>query len=152
MVPAGGRTPAPATTLAYRETRPAAPGCAAKREPVRLLRRARPSNGGSRPLVGELLARGAEVDGCPATERSPRLRDLGQVEPGTVEPIDLLLEPPLVLRQHVRGVGAPNDDELGRERPETLDLLHGVQGLVGLDRAQRRAVQATVQGRFGEGP
>ncbi len=53
--------------------------------------------------------------------------------------------------QDVGGVRAAQDDELGGERPEALDLLHRLHGLLGVDRAKRRGVQDAVQGGVGDG-
>lgn len=72
--------------------------CAEGSGALRLLRRVRAPSMSDSGSVGALFAQNSQVDGCPGAERSPRLRHLGQVERGTVEPIDLVLEPPLVLR------------------------------------------------------
>jgi hypothetical protein len=57
-----------------------------------------------------------------------------------------------VAGQRVGGVRATDHDQLGSERAEPLDLLHALDGLAGVDRAQRRPVQQPIEGCLGDRP
>jgi hypothetical protein len=56
------------------------------------------------------------------------------------------------MRQRVGGVRAADHDQLGGERAKALDLLHALDGVLGVDRAQRRPVQQPIQGCLGDCP
>jgi hypothetical protein len=80
------------------------------------------------------------------------LRDFGEGVAGAVPLSDLGVEPAFVAGQAVGGVRAADHDQLGSERAEPLDLLHALDGLAGVEGAQRRAVQQPVERGRGDRP
>jgi hypothetical protein len=91
-----------------------------------------------RPEISPVrCSRSAQVHGGPGTVGPPRLRDVGQGAAGAVPFGDLGVQPSFVMGQRVGGVRAADHDQLGGERAEALDLLHALDGVLGVDRAQR---------------
>ena len=80
------------------------------------------------------------------------MRDFGEGMAGAVPLGDLGVESAFVAGQGVGGVRAADHDQLGGERAEPLDLLHALDGLIGVKRAQRRAIQQPVERGLGDRP
>jgi hypothetical protein len=104
-----------------------------------------------RPEISPVrCSRSAQVHGGPGTVGPPRLRDVGQGAAGAVPLGDLGVQPAFVMGQRVGGVRAADHDQLGGERAEALDLLHALDSVLGVDRAQRRPGQQPIQGCLGD--
>ena len=106
---------------------------------------------GSADLVGALFAQGAQVDCRPRAVGTPSLGDLGQCPVRAVTLDDLSVQVPLVAGQDVGSVGATQHHQLGRERPQPLDLLDRSEGVVGVDGPQCGAVEAPLERGVGDG-
>jgi len=101
-------------------------------------------------LVGSLFAQCAQVDRRPRAVGTPGLGNLRQRPVRAVTLDDLSVQAPLVAWQDVRGVGS-TQHQLGRERPEAIDLLDRLHGVGGVDRPQCGAVEAPVERGVGDG-
>ena len=96
-------------------------------------------------LADTLLAQRAQADGGPGTVGPPCLRDFAEGAARAIPLGDLGVQPAFVVGQRVRGVRATDHDQLGGERAEPLHLPHPLDGLGGVQRTQRRAVQRVQQ-------
>jgi hypothetical protein len=101
-------------------------------------------------LASALLAQRTEVDGGPGAIGPPRLREFGEAAAGAVLLGDLGVQPAFVMRQRVGGVRAAEHDQFGSERAKSLDLLHALDGLAGVQSTQRRPVQNAVERCLGD--
>lgn len=99
--------------------------------------------------MGALLAKCAQMNGRPGTERPPGRGDFGKRS--AVAVFDLGVEAPFTMCKHIRGIGAADHDEFGGERPQPLDVLDATDGGLGIHCAQCGSVENPLQCGLGDG-
>jgi hypothetical protein len=90
------------------------------------------------------------VHGGPGAVGPPGLGDVGECVAGPVLFADFGVQPGFVPGQAIRCICAAQHNQLGGERPQSLNLLYALDGLIGAERPQRRAIQQPVQGSLGD--
>jgi hypothetical protein len=94
----------------------------------------------------------AQVHGGPGAVGPPGLGDLGGGVAGPVLPGDPGIQPGFVPGQAIRCICAAQHNQPGGGRPQSVNLLHALDGLTGIERPQRRAIRQPVEGSPGDRP
>jgi hypothetical protein len=92
------------------------------------------------------------VHSGPGAAGPPGPGDFSQSAAGPVSFGDLGVQPGFVPGQAAGCIGTPRHYQPGGERPQSLNLLHALDGLTGVERPQRRAIQQPAQGSLGDRP
>ena len=92
------------------------------------------------------------MPGGPGAVGPPGLGDFGERVAGPVLSGDLGVQLGFVPGQAIRCICAAQHNQPGGERPQSLNLLHALDGLIGIERPQRRAIEQPVQGSLSDRP